>query len=501
MLIKPYYRRSKADKKRKVSIELQRAEFERWLSENPGWTALPAGIDDGKSAFEERPERRPEFKALMDSARAREFQAIWVYMYDRFSRKLALSAPFLEELDRLGIRVISATEPEDWESRAQASLDAEKFSRRLSKRMQGVKYFQAQQGLWVGAVPFGYDRVDGKLVPNSDAWIVTLIFELYATNRYAIMDLVDELKARGLQNHNICCNDDEPYDFGGSSIRQILIKRAYLGEVVCGSITVPNAHPPLVDQETWETAQAIRMERAKTRGRVTVQAPDRGIMASIARCALCGGSLWHAKSGKGVRTYKCGRRQRYHACDAREVNTDIVDRYMLHILARLHLPDDWQRQALALIQPSAPPPRPDVTAIERELRLLRAEFIDGTMAPEVYRAREAKLRAMLAPVPPAPIVDMGRAAAILADLPRLIADATADEQRALVRTIFSAVWLRDSVIEAWAPREAYRPLFTVLYDLTNNRETLRGRASPAAFAAYPALWADFQAPLAVRGVA
>src|SRR5262249_40873668 len=131
MLIKPYYRRSKADKKRRVSIELQKAEFERWLSENPGWTALPPSIDDGKSAFEERPERRPQFKLLMDAARAREFQGIWCYMYDRFSRKLALSAPFLEELDRLGIRVISATEPEDWESRAQASLDAEKFSRRL----------------------------------------------------------------------------------------------------------------------------------------------------------------------------------------------------------------------------------------------------------------------------------------------------------------------------------------------------------------------------------
>jgi len=499
MLIKPYFRRSKADKKRRVSIELQRAELERWLSENPGWTALPAGIDDGKSAFEERPERRPEFKALMDGARAKEFEAIWCYMYDRFSRKLALSAPFLEELERLGIRVISATEPEDWESRAQASLDAEKFSRRLSMRMKGVKYFQAQQGYWVGAVPFGYDRVEGILVPNGDAWIVKLIFELYATNRYAIMDIVDELKARGLQYHTICRNDDEPYDFGGTSIRQILTKRAYLGEVVCGNITVPNAHPALVGLTTWETVQTIRYERAKTHGRVTVQAPDRGIMASIARCAICGGSLWHAKSGKGLRTYTCGRRRQHHACDARDVNTDTVDRYMLHILARLRLPEDWQHQALALIQPNTPPTPPDVAAVEREMRLLRAEFIDGAMTPEAYRAREARLRAMLVPVPATPTVDLGHAAALLADLPRLIIGATADEQRALVRTIFSTVWLRASVIEAWAPRAVYQPLFTVLYDLTNNHETRGGSSPPKAFATYPALWAGFQAPLALGG--
>lgn len=498
MLIKPYYRRSKADKKRKVSIELQQAEFERWLSDNPGWTPLLASIDDGKSAFDERPERRPDFKILMDSARAREFQAIWVYMYDRFSRKLALSAPSLEELDRLGIRVISATEPEDWESRAQASLDAEKFSRRLSTRMTGVKRFQAQQGQWVGAVPFGYDRVDGKLTPNGDAPIVKLIFDLYITNRYSVMDLVDELNARGLRNHNICYNDNEPYAFGGVGVRQILRKRAYLGEVVCGNITVPNAHPALIDEATWNTAQAILIERARHKGRVTIQAPDRGIMASIARCALCGGSLWHNKSSKGYRSYVCGRRQQYHDCDGPRANTDIVDDYLLHLLARLHLPEDWQRQTLALIQPSAPPTPPDMAAVERELRLLRSEFMDGTMTPEVYRAREARLRAMLVPLPPTPIVDMGRAAALLGDMPRLIKGATADEQRALVRTIFTDIWLRENEIEAWAPRAVYQPLFTVLYDEVG-RKKRRGRASPKAFSPYPALWTDFRQPLAFGG--
>lgn len=494
MLIKPYYRRSKADKKRKVSIELQQAEFERWLVDNPGWTPLPASVDDGKSAFDERPERRPDFKALMDGARARQFQAIWVYMYDRFSRKLALSAPFLEELDRLNIRVISTTEPEDWESRAQASLDAEKFSRRLSTRMTGVKRFQAQQGLWVGAVPFGYDRIDGKLVPNGDAWIVKLIFALYVTNRYSVMDLVDELNARGLQNHNICYNDDEPYAFGGGGIRQILKKRAYLGEVVCGNITVRDAHPALIDEANWNTAQAILIERARHKGRITVQAPDRGIMASIARCAVCGGSLWHNKASNGYRSYVCGRRQRYHDCDSRRAHTDIVDDYLLHILARLKLPEDWQHQALALIQPGKTLVPPDVAAVERELRLLRQEFMNSAMPPEVYRAREARLRAMLVPLPPAPIVDMGRAAALLADLPRLIAGATADEQRALVRTIFSDIWLREDEIEAWAPRAVYQPLFTVL-----KRERRRGSSSPTAFSSYPALWTNFRQPLALGG--
>jgi DNA invertase Pin-like site-specific DNA recombinase len=474
IIVASYHRVSKKDRERGISIEIQDETVRQWVAHNaPDALILPPYQDDGKSAYSERLAKRPHFQQLIADARAKKFTHIVVYKYDRIARRRNVFFQFLADMEALGIVVVSATESNDWLMTSISGVFAEHFSKMLSARMIDVKRYDAQRGRWVGAVPFGYDRVDGKLVPNSDAWIVTLIFELYASNRFALMDLVDELKARGLQNHNICYNDDEPYNFGSGSIRQILLKRAYLGEVVCGDIIVPNAHPALVDRETWEAAQAIRIERAKTLGRVTVQAPDRGIMASIARCAICGGSLWHTKSGKGFRAYKCGQRQRYHACDAREVNTDIVDRYMLHILARLRLPDDWRHQALTLIRPSAPPTPPDVAAVERELRQLRTEFVNGAMTPEVYRVREDKLRASLIPAPPMPVVDLGRAGALLADLPRLIADATADEQRALVRTIFTAVWLRDSVIEAWAPREAYRPLFTVLYNVTNNRETLR----------------------------
>ena len=276
MLIKPYFRRSKADKKRRLSVELQREEFDLWLQKQTGVISLPAREDDGKSAFTENPAARPAFLELMRDARAKRFDAIWVYMYDRFSRKLALSAPFLEELDRLGIRVISATKSEDWETRAQASLEAEKFSRKLSIRIRSAKQFDARRGIWVGAAPYGYNRHNGKLVPNADAPIVTLIFDLFAANGYAVMDIVDELNARGLTRQSISHNDGEPYAFGGQSIRQIITNRAYLGEVRCGDIAVPNAHAALVDDQTWQATQEIRARRAGRRGQLSISAPDQG---------------------------------------------------------------------------------------------------------------------------------------------------------------------------------------------------------------------------------
>jgi DNA invertase Pin-like site-specific DNA recombinase len=499
MLIKPYYRRSKADKKRRLSIELQQEEFERWCKDHPDAHPLAARIDDGKSAFTENPAKRPAFLQLMQEARAQEFNAIWVYMYDRFSRKIALSGPYLEELDRIGIRVISATESEDWETRAQASLDAEKFSRRLSIRMQSVKYFDARRGRWVGAVPFGYDRVDGYLVPNSDAWIVSLIFDLYVTNRYSIMDIVDELRARNLQRHSICHHNDEPYAFGGQSIRQILTNRAYLGESRCGSITVPDAHAHIITQDTWDAAQEIRARRATHHGRLTVQAPDRGILTGVVRCAICDAPMWHNKSGKGWRYYTCSRHSRYHSCDNHIAKTDDVDRYAIHLLSRLRLPEDWQQQALALITAEQHLPATDAAQIEREIRTLRTQAIDGQISIEDFKRREAALKAQLVEHTQLPLVDLEGAAARIRDFSTLVTNATPDEQRALVTTIFSSIWLRSSVIEAWAPRAVYQPLFATLYDLTVGRETSAERPPPKPSPFYPALWTSFHNPLAVGG--
>lgn len=500
MVIQPYFRRSKADKKRLTSIEIQAEEFAIWLKDHEGAVALPPRIDDGKSAFTENPAKRPDFLALMKDARSRRFDAIWVYMYDRFSRKLALSAPFLEELDRLKIRVISATEGEDWETRAQASLEAEKFSRKLSIRIRGAKQFNARHGIWVGAVPYGYDRVNTTLAPNADAWIVKLIFDLFVTNAYAIMDIVDELRARELERSSRYHHDGEPYQFGAQSIRQILSNSAYIGAVRCGAIVTPDAHPPIIDMETWQAAQEIRARRATHRGRLTIQSPDRGILTGVVACAVCGAPMWHNRSGNGWRSYGCSRRVRYHDCENHIASVDDVDRYALHLLKRLQLPADWQQQALALIAATQQArPAPDAAQIERDLRKLRQEFIDGQIGVDDFSAREMELKAAQQETPPIAPVDLDRAAARLADFSALVTDATVDEQRALMSTIFQRIWLRSSVIEAWTPHAIYLPLFSTLYGERLEDESSAEMISRAASPFFPRLWRDLGQPVLVGG--
>jgi site-specific DNA recombinase len=487
MLIAPYWRRSKRDKKRGISIGLQHDESERWASEQrfPVVFYEPY-IDDGTSAFTDDLSKRPAFKRLLDDARARKFDAILVYMYDRFARKLDIAAPVFAEFDKLKIQVFSICEPEDWEARAQASLDAEKFSRRLGVRMKGVKYRDARQGRWVGAVPFGYDRVEGYLVPNADAEIVRLIFTLYATNGYSIMDIVDDLKARGFMRTSICHYDGAAYPIGAQSIRQILTNRVYLGESRCGTIAIPGAHPYIVDDQLWQSTQDIRSRRATHRGRLTIQAPDRGILAGTARCSCCGAACWYSKSGKGQRAYNCKTKVRLHGCANPPAHVDDADRLMIHWLKRCILPSDWQQQALATIAQQTTVTPPDRVIIERELRRLKEAFLDERITAAEYEQMKLQLHAQNTP-PSIAIPDLDRAAALLANLPQVFNDATPDELRALVSTLFSAVWLQSSVVVAWTPRETYMPLFGALY------KTGGGRCSLTLF---PSLWSSDRVPIA-----
>jgi DNA invertase Pin-like site-specific DNA recombinase len=499
IVVAEYFRVSKKDEERGISIEVQQEAVRRWVQHNvPDAVLLPPYVDDGRSAYAENIANRPRFQQLIADARAKQFTHIVAYKYDRIARKNSVFFPFLAEMERLNITVVSATESNDWMMSSISGIFAEHFSRMLSARMTDVKRFDAQRGRWVGAVPFGYDRVDGKLIPNGDAWIVQLIFELYTSNGYAIMDIVDELKARGLERRSACHNDGEPYPIGSQSVRQILMNAVYIGQVRCGDITVEGAHAAVVDRAIWEAAQEIRARRNQHGGRLTIQAPDCGILTGIARCAVCGSAMWHMRSGKNrQQTYVCKGLLRLHACDNGRAHVPDVDRYALHVLSRIELPADWQHQALALIHTDRRPAQPDVAQLERERRKLREQFVSGLITLDQFQRQEATLNAQAIERPPPAVLDLERAAARLADFAALLEHATTDEQRAIMSTLFSEVWLRSSVIEAWAPREVYRPLFAVLYD----EKRRGGRPSPAAFSPYPVLWASLNQPLVFGGAA
>jgi site-specific DNA recombinase len=58
-----------------------------------------------------RSDRRVEFQKMMDHARDNKFKYIIIYQYDRFSRNRRHSINYKYELSKLGVTLISVTEP------------------------------------------------------------------------------------------------------------------------------------------------------------------------------------------------------------------------------------------------------------------------------------------------------------------------------------------------------------------------------------------------------
>jgi hypothetical protein len=142
------------------------------------------------------------------------------------------------------------------------------------------------EGKQVGPTPFGYERQDGVLVPDDEErLLVQRAYELAAGRGVAAATRYLEHYAAGARFWTT------------ATVRRMLAKRTYLGEVRTGAIVNKSAHEPLVDHATWRAAQ--REPGAYT-------PPCYYPLSGVARCASCGQAMVAGpKSSTGRRMYRC----------------------------------------------------------------------------------------------------------------------------------------------------------------------------------------------------
>lgn len=168
----------------------------------------------------------------------------------------------------------------------------------------------ASQGRWVmGKVPYGYVRErDSKLiVPEPvQAVVVRRIFELYVSGRKGIKSIANILNAEGFATKN-------GMPFAHPIVHAILSNPVYVGRVRFRGREFTGLHEALVDQETYERAQALLAERggshALRRGN-----PTNYLLFGVVRCGLCG-RAFIGTSARGrsalYHYYTCSTRYRY----------------------------------------------------------------------------------------------------------------------------------------------------------------------------------------------
>jgi len=114
------------------------------------------------------------------------------------------------------------------------------------KQKQGMDE-KAKQGQLVTRAPFGYDVVDGKLVPNESASKVHSLFSVFLNKDYSLNSLA--------KNYSLSVN----------GVKKILTNRTYLGEIKFDSKLHKGTHDKIISDEIFYAVQRKLKEILKPR--------------------------------------------------------------------------------------------------------------------------------------------------------------------------------------------------------------------------------------------
>jgi DNA invertase Pin-like site-specific DNA recombinase len=157
------------------SLDAQREACEAYIKSqrSEGWLLLPTAYDDG--GFSGGSMERPGLKRLMADVQAGKVDVIVVYKVDRLTRALSDFAKIVDVLDAAGASFVSVTQAfNTTTSMGRLTLNVllsfAQFEREvIAERVRDKVAASRAKGIWMGgSVPFGYDVVDKKLVPNPE---------------------------------------------------------------------------------------------------------------------------------------------------------------------------------------------------------------------------------------------------------------------------------------------------------------------------------------------
>lgn len=288
-------------------------------------------IDDGYSA---KDMKRPALKRLIEDVKEKKVDVVLFWRLDRFTRRSQDFHKMNETFTKHGAGIKSATEPVDTTTaigRFQLELSVllgQLERETTAERVHFVMEDRHMKGLRNGAEPpFGYDLIDGKLIPNpAHKEVVMRIFDLYKKNMgcLAIAKLFNR--------------EGVPYKekWSYSTVYYIINNPVYCGKLRWNyrklggertgkEIIVDSDHEPFITVEEFEYLHKLRERRRRIKRAATSDYPFTGIL----RCGRCGYTMiGHSRRNKNStrRSYRCVGRFGYGVCDMPIISEDRLTR-------------------------------------------------------------------------------------------------------------------------------------------------------------------------------
>ena len=248
--------RSNETRETSLSLAAQEAEIRKWAEQQ----YLPVGEVFRDHDLRGYDPDRPELKAAI--AALEPGDALVVYDLSRLARDNVLQEVIYRQIKERDAHLVSLMEPHAEEDlfRGLMGVINEHFRKQHGRRLAANFEQLARRGVFRSKPPFGYDKVDGKLVPNEHAPVIKQIFEDVASGR-AFFSIAAEMHER--------YGDNSPFRWDHRNVNNIIRRWTYSGGVPYHDEVIwcdgGPCHPPIVSRELQERAIEMADERSYRR--------------------------------------------------------------------------------------------------------------------------------------------------------------------------------------------------------------------------------------------
>ena len=360
---------------------------------------------------------RPALDALRDQAEAGAFDAVWCLSPDRLARAYVYQVVILDELTRLGVRVIFADAPaldDDPQLRLLTQVQgviAEYERAKIAERNRRGKLWRSRAGEVVSAkAPYGYRRVPRDAagpahleIFEPEAHVVRRIFDDYVAGGHSIREI-----GRRLNTDDIASPTGNT-EWWHSTVSRVLHNEAYIGRVYFNQTeSVPTTRdgrhattqrrrpreewiaigcPPIIADAVFDAAQAVSRDNSKFSPRNLPEDLQAWLLRGLVRCGVCRvGVNTHkmvTRSGKVHRYYWCRNHINVRIggparCSERNIRADALDAFVFEQVRAALLRPDLLLAGQAAVTAATPPADAQLLAAElarldRKLDANRAE--------------------------------------------------------------------------------------------------------------------------------
>ena len=296
------------------SLDAQREACEAYIAsqKSEGWVVLPQMYDDG--GISGGTMDRPALQRLLADVAAGLVDTVVVYKVDRLTRALGDFAKIVEVFDAANVSFVSVTQSfNTTTSMGRLTLNMllsfAQFEREVTgERIRDKIAASKAKGMWMGGrPPLGYEVRDRKLeIVEEEAEAVRHIFRRYV-ELGSVLDLRDDLAANGItakRHVSVGGNVTGGGRLERGALYHLLQNRLYRGEIDHKGMIHPGQHAAIIDEDLWNTVQAMLGEN-----RI-----ERSVRSDAAAPSLLAGLV---RDEDGVRltpthANKKGRRYRYY---------------------------------------------------------------------------------------------------------------------------------------------------------------------------------------------